>query len=98
MKNQVLQNLLRVKTFQLPGDLIVALNLVKLLADVLHRDGLIPNLRDRVCRDFARGGPLWNQVQQHAAAKNQTRCAKQDALRQGTLIFRSSHSYDSPGP
>ena len=62
LENQVLQNLLRVKTLQLLGNLIVALNLVELLADVVHRDRLISNLGHGVGGNFSGRRPLRNQV------------------------------------
>ena len=91
LKDQVLQNLLCVEALQLPGHLIAALNLTELLADILHRNRLVPHLGDRVCRNFARSRSLRNQVKQHTGAKKYTRRAEKDALHQFASIFWASH-------
>ena len=99
LKNELLQNLLRVKTFQLLGHLITALNLVELFADVLYGHRLIPDFGDGVRRDLTGGGPLRHKVQQHAPAQNQDCRAQEDAFSQfASVFFAAGHLLISQVP
>ncbi len=50
---------------------ITLLDLVELLAHVLHSNRLISNLGERVVGDFAADRRLGDQVEQHAASQEQ---------------------------
>src|SRR5437660_9410219 len=70
LKYQLFQYLLGVKPLEGLHVRIPLLDLVELLAHVLHADGLITDLGHGVRRDFAADLRLMNKIEQHAAAQD----------------------------
>ncbi len=71
LKNQLLQNLLGVEGLEGPHVGIALLDLVKLLAHILHADGLISDLGHGIGGDLAAHRRLRDKVEEHAASEDQ---------------------------
>ena len=101
LKDELLQNLLCVKRFQLLRHLVRALDLTELLLDVLRGNRLVANLGDGVRGEPAAAGsrPLRNKVEQHAAAQSEDHRTQKDAVSQfAFVVCVSSHPMIPPGP
>src|SRR6266404_153913 len=75
---------------------IALLDLVELLADVLHADRLISDLGDGVRGDLATDRRLRNEVEQHAASQDQNDGPQKDAVPKFAFIFCASHPMNLP--
>ena len=95
LKYQLLQDLLGVKRLKGFHVGIALLDLVELLAHVLHADGLITDLGHGVRRDFAADRRLRDEVEQHAPAQNQYDDPQENAVPELAFIC-ASHPMSLP--
>ena len=71
LKEELLQNSLRVIRLKHRGHLIGLLDLVELLANLGHRDSLIANLGHCIRRGGRVTRTRWHKIEQHAARQSQ---------------------------
>ena len=72
LENELFQDLLRVKAFQLLGNLIALLDFRELLLDLGEADGLVANRGDRFGGSLAASpGHTRNKIEEHAARKKE---------------------------
>ncbi len=97
-KYELLQDLLGVKGLEGLHVLIPLLNLVELLAHILHANRLVPDLGDGIGGDLATDRRLRNEVKEHAASEDQDDDPQKDAIPKLALIFCSGHPMNLPRP
>ncbi len=98
LKHQLLQDLLGVQGLEGLHVGIPLLDLVELLAHVLHANRLIPDLGHGVRGYLAADRRLRNEVEQHAAAQDQDHSAEKDAVPKFAFIFCANHPMSLPRP
>ena len=92
LKDELLEDLVGVETFELAGDGIVLANLVEALIDVREGDGLIANLGDHVAGSLRGVWALRHKIEEHAEREHADDDAEEDSDAGFLVIKGSSHS------